>query len=136
MKVRLAAAFAVVLFATLARADSINTPTGTLIIPDGSTETAFGIAPPPTPQIEEIFGDQYYVDYSFADGTGETAGNYLASYSGQVNFSSPVSNVTFSWMQGGAVPFSFSDNMGDSVGFPDDEYGVYSGVVTLTGPTS
>lgn len=133
MRVKLAVAFAVLLFAPLAHADEINTPTGILIIPDGSTVTAFGIAPPPTPLIEELFGTQYFVDYSFADGTGETAGNALASYSGVVNFSSPVSELTFSWVQG-AVPFFFSDNMGASFTAPDDVgCCVFSGTVTLTG---
>ena len=130
MKVKLAFAFAVLLFATLARADDIDTPTGILVIPDGSTVTAFGVYPA-TPLQEEDFGTQYYVDYSFADGTGYTAGNYLAAYGGTINFSSPVSDVTFAWEQD--LIFSASDNLGDSFTAPNSVFGEYSGVATFQG---
>jgi hypothetical protein len=131
MKTKLAVAFAILFFATLARADSINTPTGILVIPDGSTVTALGLYPS-TPLQEEIFGDQYYVDYSFADGTGETAGNYLAAYGGVIDFSSPVSEVTFSWEQD--LVFAASDNLGDSFIAPNSAFGEYSGTETFAGP--
>jgi hypothetical protein len=122
MKVRLAAAFAVVLFATLARADSINTPTGTLIIPDGSTVTAFGLLPT-TPLLEEIYGDQYFVDYNFADGTGFTEGNFLANYAGTIDFSTPVTDLTYSWVCGTICSDIFAASNS-------------SGVTTVEGPIS
>jgi hypothetical protein len=124
VKMKLAIAFAVLMLATLARADSINTPTGILIIPDGSTVTSFGVAPYDTPLLEEIYGTPYFVDYSFADGTGETDGNALFNYGGTINFTVPVSSVTFSWVQGIIGDFGPTN--------PDGS----SGVTTLTGSIS
>lgn len=129
MRAKLAVAFAVLMFAALARADDITTPTGNLYIPDGSTVTAFGILPT-TPLQEELFGDQYYVDYSFSDGTGVTEGNYLAAYAGAINFTEPVSSVTFDWLKD--IDFAAGDNLGDSFTAPGNVF-VGSGTETFQG---
>jgi hypothetical protein len=109
MKVKLAVAFAVLLFASLAQADQIDTSTGVITIPDGSTVTSVDFIPFPH---GEEWGNTYLVDYSFLGGTGETEGNSLLGYDGTIDFTSPVSDLSFSWL--GVTLFTASDNVGDS----------------------
>jgi PEP-CTERM motif len=109
MKVKLAVAFAVLLFASLSHADQINTSTGLITIPSGSTVTAIEFIPfPHGPE----WGNASLVDYSFSDGTGETEGNSLLGYTGTIYFTSPVSGLSFAWL--GVTLFAASDNVGDS----------------------
>jgi len=109
MKVKLAVAFAVLLFATLARADQIDTSTGPITIPSGSTVTAIDFIPIPH-GLE--WGNTSLVSYSFSDGTGESEGNSLLGYTGTIDFTTPVSDVSFAWL--GVTLFTADDNVGDS----------------------
>lgn len=109
MKMKLAVASAVLLFASLAQADQIDTSTGVVTIPDGSTVTAVDLIPFPH-GIE--WGNTSLVDYSFLGGTGETEGNSLLGFTGTIDFTSPVSDVSFAWL--GVTLFTASDNVGDS----------------------
>lgn len=109
MKVKLAVAFAVVMFASLAQADQITTATGALTIPSGSSVTALDLIPIPH-GLE--WGDVYLADYSFAGGTGDTEGNSLLGYTGTIDFTSPVADLSFTWL--GVTLFTASDNAGDS----------------------
>ncbi|MFZ0886044.1 MAG: PEP-CTERM sorting domain-containing protein [Candidatus Acidiferrales bacterium] len=109
MKTKLALAFAVLLFASLAHADQIVTSTGVETIPDGSTVTSVTFIPYPH-GIE--WGNTSLVDYSFAGGTGDTVGNSLLGFDGTIDFSSPVDDLSFTWV--GVTLFTASDNAGDS----------------------
>jgi hypothetical protein len=109
MKVKLAVAFAVLLFASLSQADQVATSTGEITIPDGSTVTSVEFIPFPH-GVE--WGNTSLVDYSFLGGTGDTEGNSLLGFDGTINFSSPVSDLSFSWL--GITLFTASDNVGDS----------------------
>jgi hypothetical protein len=108
MKMKLAVAFAVLLFASLVRADQVSTSTGAVTIPVGSTVTSITFIPYPD---GELGGNASLVDYSFAGGTGSTMGNPWIGYDGTIDFSSPVSNVSFSWIA--MDTFQASDNVGD-----------------------
>ncbi|HSY66420.1 MAG TPA: PEP-CTERM sorting domain-containing protein [Terriglobales bacterium] len=109
MKMKLAVAFAVLLFASLAQADQIDTSTGVITIPDGSTVTSVTFIPYPD---GEEWGNTSQVDYTFAGGTGEAEGNSLLGYSGTIDFNSPVSGVSFAWTA--TDIFEAWDNVGDS----------------------
>ena len=113
MKMKLAVAFAVLLFASLAQADQIDTSTGVITIPDGSTVTSVTFIPYPD---GEEWGNTSQVDYTFAGGTGEAEGNSLLGYWGTINFDSPVSDVSFDWFD--SASFEASDNVGDTYGAP------------------
>ncbi|MFZ1033842.1 MAG: PEP-CTERM sorting domain-containing protein [Candidatus Acidiferrales bacterium] len=109
MKTKLALAFAVLLFASLAHADQIVTSTGVETIPDGSTVTSVTFIPYPH-GIE--WGNTSLVDYSFAGGTGDTEGNSLLGFNGTIDFTFPVDDLSFTWL--GVTLFTASDNAGDS----------------------
>jgi PEP-CTERM motif-containing protein len=109
MKMKIAVAFAVLLLASLVRADQVPTSTGAVTIPDGSTVTSVTFIPYPD---GEEWGSASQVDYTFAGGTGETEGNSLLGYSGTIDFSSPVSGVSFGWTA--TDIFEAWDNVGDS----------------------
>jgi hypothetical protein len=122
MRSKLAVAFAVLLVASLARADNIQVVgIGSFTIPDGSTVTSIEITPP-----INIFGPEATIGYSFADGTGTVEGNYGDGYDGVIYFSTPVSDVTLDWF--GNDAFQLTDNAGDEIGCGD-----CSGVSTLLG---
>ncbi len=126
MNLKLAVAFAVLLFASLARADNIQVVgIGSLTIPDGSTVTSIEYIPCPV-GCPSIWGPAASVGYSFADGTGTTEGNIGLGYVGVIDFSTPVSSVTLGWF--GNDAFQLTDNAGDSIGCGD-----CSGVSTLPG---
>jgi len=89
MKIKLAVAFAVLLFATLARADAVNVDGILLVIPDGSTVTSVTTSEPPS-------GFDVEVDYSFAEGFGSTeflSNNGAPASIGEVVFTGNVSNL-------------------------------------------
>jgi hypothetical protein len=123
MNMKLAVAFAVLLFATPARADSVSPPDDTLIIPDGSTVLGISYTEP-----DPYFGFIYSVSYEFADGGGTTSGNFSWGFAGSIEFTIPVSSVTFDYFGG---PLSLSDNIGDRLYFPDDPV---AGTETFSGP--
>jgi PEP-CTERM motif len=124
MKLKLAVALAVLLVASLARADNIEVAgIGSLTIPDGSTVTSIEIIPPLD---GSIFGPTASIAYSFADGTGTTAGNIGIGYIGLIDFSTPVSDVTLDWF--GNDAFQLTDSAGDEISCGD-----CSGVSTLPG---
>ena len=109
MKLKLAVAFAALLFASLANADQIDTSTGVLTIPDSSTVTSVTFIPYPH-GLE--WGNTSQVDYSFLGGTGETEGNSLLGFTGMIDFTSPAADVSFAWL--GVTLFTASDNAGDN----------------------
>jgi hypothetical protein len=105
MKMKLAVVFAVLLFASVARADG-DGDGDDLSIPDGSTVTSVTVSPYQIgPGIEHI------VDFTFADGTGQVQGSFENGELGSLFFTIPVSNVSFQW---GGYFFTASDNVGDS----------------------
>jgi PEP-CTERM motif len=126
MKAKLVAAFAALFFASLVRADQVLTSTGWVTIPDGSTVTSITLIPYPD---GEMWGNTSLVDYSFAGGTGYTTGNPLLGYDGSIDFSSPVSNLAFSWIA--TDTFQISDNVGDF--WADTTANGSSGTQTLPG---
>jgi hypothetical protein len=126
MKLKLAFALAVLFFASQAHADIIQTSTGSLTIPDGSTVTATSIIQDPDgPE----WGNTTLVDYSFAGGTGTAEGNFLLGYWGTIDFSSPVSDVSFNFID--ASVFIATDNVGDIFGSAE---GQEEGTVSFPGP--
>jgi hypothetical protein len=132
MKLKLAVAFAVLLFAGAVKADSISTGAGTLITPSGSTITAIIFNDPNYPPDSDGFGPTSYVSYSFADGTGYVAGNG-GSVFGQINFSTPVSDLSF-FQTGNML---VSDNVGDFLDIdasdmPGPDLFAGTGISTLT----
>ena len=129
MKMKLAVAFAVLLFAVVVRADTVNVNGIPMIIPDGSTVTSVTTSETP-------FGDlTYNVDYSFADGTGSTEFQLHSgdlSTNGEVFFTSPVSELEFSYF---GNPFLVGDNLGDDFFGPEGSTS-YSGTFAGPGITS
>ena len=134
MKIVLAA-LAVLLFASLAQADTLslynpNDPAelvSVLAIPDGSTITSETFIP----------GDSaigiWIVDYSFADGTGFAKGDTNDDVFGAITFTLPVSSVTFGWL--GDI-FGVEATDGESFAACFNFYqgcGINSGVQTFTG---
>jgi hypothetical protein len=126
MKTKLVAAFAALFCASLVHADQVPTSTGPITIPDGSTVTSITFIPYPD---GVLLGNTSLVDYSFAGGTGSTMGNSLLGYDGTINFSSPVSNVSFSWIA--MDTFQIGDNVGDF--WADTTADDSSGTETLPG---
>jgi hypothetical protein len=106
---KLAVAFVVLLFASVARADDGGISAGecSLIIPDGSTVTATSIFPDPQGP-----GSICSVNFSFADGTGEVEGSVYEGEGGSLFFTVPVSDVSFDW---GGYLFNATDNVGDGL---------------------
>ncbi|HWO28751.1 MAG TPA: PEP-CTERM sorting domain-containing protein [Candidatus Acidoferrum sp.] len=107
MKLKLAVAFAVLVFASLAHADSISTPDGTLIIPAGATVISVGID---TSVATCCLEPAYIVNFNFADGTGFTVGDNDDGYGGRLVFTAPVSDISFDWF---GAPFGAQDSAGD-----------------------
>ena len=89
LTVAIAIALLMFVLAPMASADIITTPTGVLIIPDGSTVTdIFSIKSGPV----TIFG----VDFSFPGGTGTTSGDFDDGDGTEINFTVPVTNLSVS----------------------------------------
>jgi PEP-CTERM motif len=94
------------IFALPVYADSVNTPNGTLFIPDGSTITSEYDTPPGSPM--QPYTTLYF---SFADGTGQVTGQTDNGEGGFLAFTVPVFDVSFQWT---GFYFTASDNVGDS----------------------
>jgi hypothetical protein len=137
MKIVLAA-LAVLLFASLAQADTLSLynpndpaePVSVLAIPDGSTITSETFIPP---------GDSaigiWIVDYSFADGTGFAKGDTNDDVFGAITFTLPVSSVTFGWFGGNVFQVEAAGGGSfQSCVNSEDGCGIGSGVETLIGP--
>jgi hypothetical protein len=100
---KLALAFALLLVASIARADGTNVDG--VIVPAGATVTSVSTVPGYIPCFCMV------VSFSFADGNGwgETLGP--AGMLGALNFTEPVSGFSLDWYGG---YFGASDNVGDS----------------------
>jgi hypothetical protein len=104
MKIALAAALAVLFFASPTRADNISTPNGVLVIPDGSTVTSEFIVPCCA------FGpsNAYGVDFQFQDGTGIAYGESNDGDVGTLTFTIPVSALSVTWIATGPASLGIS----------------------------
>jgi hypothetical protein len=96
LTVTLAIALLMFVIAPIASADLITTPTGILVIPDGSQVTSVFLATPVS------FG----VDFQFQGGTGSTSGNFLDGYGESITFTVPVTNLSFT-----AIILTFEGNI-------------------------
>ncbi len=111
MKLKFALAFAVLsLSVSVARADQVSDGGYSFIIPDGSTVTGLTQSAP----IEDV-GPAYILSYSFADGTGSTSFNWYFGSWGEILFSTPVSDLSFDYENGGGSFIDVSDNAGDGL---------------------
>jgi PEP-CTERM motif len=99
---------ALALLAGQARADSVSTEFGPLYYPDGATVTSVTLNLPPEYQEAEV------LDYTFADGTGWLADPIVDGDVGQVNFSTPITALTFDYVWDGSTPFDVTFYTGDS----------------------
>jgi len=125
VRVKLAIAFAFLLFASMVRADEISTTYGTLYIPDGSTVTSISYVPG---SIEAI------VSFNFADGTGVFEDLGVFGAIGSIDFTTPVVGLSFDWS---APNFWASDNLGDVYNAPTEPFTgekAGSGTATFGGP--
>jgi PEP-CTERM motif len=124
MKVKLAVAFAILSFGAslLAGAVRADTPSNPFVLPDGSTVTSVEFEPIDV-------GGYYFVDFTFADGTGEAQGSVYEGEGVSLFFTVPVSNLIFDWS---GQFFSASDNTGDNVNYTDTE--IFSGTLEFAGP--
>jgi hypothetical protein len=93
LNVTLGIALLMLVFASVARADSIESPFGPLIIPSGSQVTSTFTSP-------GIFGSLVYgVNFQFTDGTGFDEDGFIQS-DGGITFTVPVTNLSFSGILG------------------------------------
>jgi hypothetical protein len=130
---KLALAFALLLVASIARADGVETNQGPVYIPNGSTITSEQSIPDPW---GESAGPGLpsglpatLLDFTFADGSGQiiTAGIY--GELGSIDFATPVAGLTISWV---GDYFWLADNVGDSFGYPNNNSS--SGTSYWSGP--
>jgi hypothetical protein len=125
MKMKLATAFAVLLFASMVRADEIGTTYGAVYIPDGSTVTSISYVPG---YIDAI------VSFTFADGTGVANALGVFSATGSINFTTPVCGLSFDWYGPG---WWATDNLGDVYTPPIEAFSggePSTGTATFAGP--
>jgi hypothetical protein len=131
LTVTLAIALLMLVLAPLARADQITTPDGILVIPDGSrvTGTAFF----------QSFFPVYGVYFQFPGGTGFERGNYDDGDGGYINFTVPVTNLSFTAILSGGsgVLSAYSTQAG--YGYSEACYGTQASPcgtfnVTTSGP--
>jgi len=122
MKFKLAVAFAVLSFASVVHADDVFYDGSWWIVPSGST--LLGVT-----NSTNIAGPYSTLEYSFADGIGYEVSSSYFGYSGAVDFTISVTDLTFGWDGGGDPFFSASDNAGDSFYDAIDQ----SGSETFTG---
>jgi hypothetical protein len=99
LTVTLGIALLMLVLAPMASADLITTPTGILVIPDGSQVTSVFLVSP------VVFG----VDFQFQGGTGSTFGNVLDGYLGKITFTVPVTNLSFTAIMLTQVGSIFAD---------------------------
>jgi PEP-CTERM motif len=119
MKAQLMVAVAVLLFASVVRADEIQTENGPLYTPAGSTITSI-----------QNFNNVAFccvtvVSFTFADGTGVAESNGAFGAGGYIDFTVPVSDVSF---VANGDRFVVSDNLDDAL------YGYGSGTGAFANP--
>jgi len=124
MKVKIALAFAVLLFASAVHADEVPTDLGVLYIPNGSVVTSIG---------EVIFEGIPcpVVSFTFADGTGMAEDQGPMGAIGSISFTTPVVGLSYDWYAPGY--WSSNDNLGD-VYFTPNDYNASTGTVAFAGP--
>jgi hypothetical protein len=144
MKVKLALAFAALLFATLAHADSLTDGNGTIYYPNGSTITSYTYVP--STAANGFLGESV-IDFQFAGGYG-VANNFLPAddeESGSITFTSPFSDLLVGWA--GDIYMNFVGPNGEIGSVCDgvavapgacgpDASGELSGMTFITGPVS
>jgi hypothetical protein len=96
MKMKLAVAFAVLLFASLAQADSLTDPNGTILFPDGSVITSDTYVPS---TYENGYDGYTEISFQFQDGNGEVINLSQSGqgYFGGIGFTVPVTDLTITW---------------------------------------
>jgi hypothetical protein len=126
------AALAILAFTLLAaplKAESITVGSiETFIIPDGSTITSIQIVP-------SLRGGIVYdarINFSFADGTGTVFGDYIYGLTGEIDFTVPVSSLTYTYDFGAAAAEGFA--IGDIV--CGGQCAQPFGTTTVNGPIS
>jgi hypothetical protein len=132
LTVTLAIALLTFVLAPMASADEINTPGGTLIIPDGSQVTSL------FPVVGSL-GQAYQVDFQFLGGTGTNRGDFEDGNVTNIMFTVPVTNLSFTAVLDGRfgqiTADSFNFQCGPGVpGVPGAECGTFD--FTLGGPIS
>jgi PEP-CTERM motif len=133
MKLKLALAFALLLAASVARADSVSTTYGPVYIPDGSVVTSIVYS--------DIDWLQATVSFSFSDGIGVVENQQMFGMVGWIDFTTPVSNLSFNWYGpnfddlGYDAPdsgtMSFAGPL-SYLGWASDNYGSGSGIDSMT----
>jgi hypothetical protein len=123
MKLKLAVAFAVLLFAVAVKADEVPAGYGTAYIPDGSVVTS-PITYSNNGEPEATFS------FSFADGTGTFWDQGPEGAGGTIDFTTPVSALSVDWY---GADFVAGDNLGDEYYTPSD-YDTPTGTVAFAGP--
>jgi hypothetical protein len=127
VRVKVAIAFAFLLFASMVRADEIPTTYGPVYVPDGSTVTAISYSDPGFVEAT--------VSFTFAGGTGEVENQGVFGAVGSIDFTTPVSSLSFDW---DAPNFWVTDNLGDVYAASGPGIPIYEvpieGTVTWTGP--
>jgi hypothetical protein len=146
MNIGMAAAMALLFFASVARADSQTDPNGTLFFPDGSVITSDTYVASTS---SNSYDGYTAISFTFPGGTG-SALNEIASgagESGTISFSQPVYGLLVGWQ--GDIYMNFND-LGSEVesvcdgtvvspgacgyGYPNP--GITSGSVMVSGPVS
>jgi hypothetical protein len=108
------------LLACSVKADPYPSPYGPLYYPDGATITEIGA--------ESYPGQFYYLDYSFADGTGVTFAPGRDGEVGDIEFSTPITAITFDYVWTGDFGFPFDVNVdGETL-----SYSAAAGTETVT----
>jgi hypothetical protein len=110
LTVTLAIALLMFVLAPMASADEITTPSGILIIPDGSQVTSVFVLPPDTFD----FGPAFGVDFSFQGGTGSTYGTINEGDVGSITFTVPVTDLSFTAIVDGNYGQLSADGFGYS----------------------
>jgi hypothetical protein len=95
MKLKLAVAFAVLLFTTATQADSVTDDGDVLIIPTDSTIASEYDA--------SVFGmpSGLVASFTLNDGSGTAEGQFMQGDGGEILFSEPVLNLTLTWISTG-----------------------------------
>lgn len=122
------AALAILAFTLLAdplKAESITVGSiETFTIPDGSTVTSIQVVP----SLRSGISYDARINFSFADGTGTVFGDYVYGLVGQIDFTVPVSSLTYTYS---FTSFAFAiDGIECGFGCP------HSGTTTVNGPIS
>jgi hypothetical protein len=136
MRVKLAVAFAVLLFASQAHADEVQTAVGPVYIPTGSTITLEQSIPDPWgPELGPGLPSPLpavLLDFTFADGSGKIITAGVNGELGSIDFMTPVADLSLNWDGPDNYAPWFADNVGDSF-FSHPNYGT-SGTLDWSGP--